>query len=97
MVKKELQSPSNSLLITSAAVDQVSSWYPEKKHSLFTYYFLKSLQGDADANKDREITAKEMRAYLAENVPYMARRLTGNEQQPVIMGRDDDVIVVLKK
>lgn len=97
MVKKEFKSPSNALLITSAAIDQVSSWYPEKKHSLFTYYFLKGLQGDADANKDKKITAKEMRTYLDEHVPYMARRLTGNEQQPVIMGKDEDVIVVLKK
>ena len=29
-------------------INQISSWYRDQKHSLFTYYFLKALQGDAD-------------------------------------------------
>ena len=44
-VKKEFQGPANAVLITSAAVDQVSTWYREKRHSLFTYYFLKGPSG----------------------------------------------------
>lgn len=96
-VKKEYQGPSNAVIITSAAVDQVSVWYPEKRHSLFTYYFLKGLQGDADANKDGKITIGEMKEYLKEHVPYMARRLSGTEQQPVVTGNDSEVIVALKK
>ena len=96
-VKKEYRGPANAVLMTSAAVDQVSTWYREKKHSLFTYYFLKGLQGEADANKDRRITVGEMQAYLKENVPYMARRLTGTEQQPVVTGNTEDVIAVLKR
>jgi uncharacterized caspase-like protein len=96
-VKKEYRGPSNAILFTSGSPDQVSTWYPEMKHSLFTYYFLKGIQGKADANKDNTITLAELRDYLKEHVPYMSRRLTGNEQLPVIMGRDDDVVVVLKK
>jgi len=96
-VKKEYRGPANAVLITSAAVDQVSTWYREKKHSLFTYYFLKGLQGNADANRDGRITVGEMESYLKEHVPYMARRLTGNEQQPVITGNQADIIAVLKK
>jgi len=96
-VRSEYRGPANAVLMTSAAVDQVSSWYGEKKHSLFTYFFLKGLQGEADANKDGRITVGEMQAYLKENVPYMARRLTGNEQQPVITGNTADVIAVLKR
>jgi len=38
-----------------------------------------------------------MKVYLAEHVPYMAQRLKGTEQQPVVMGNDNDVMVVLKK
>lgn len=37
-----------------------------------------------------------MRAYLAEQVPYMARRLTGNEQTPQIRGNDADLLAVLE-
>ncbi len=96
-VKKEFQGPANAVLITSAAVDQVSTWYREKRHSLFTYYFLKGLQGEADINKDLKITVGEMDHYLKEQVPYMARRLTGIEQQPVVTGNPADVIAVLKR
>jgi uncharacterized caspase-like protein len=96
-VKKEFRGPVNAVLITSAAVDQVSTWYREKRHSLFTYYFLKGLQGEADADGNGRITVGEMDNYLKEQVPYMARRLTGTEQQPVVTGNPADVIAVLTK
>ncbi len=38
-------------VFSSAGNDQLSTWYPAKKHSLFTYYFLKGMQGEADAIK----------------------------------------------
>lgn len=84
------------LLLTSAGMDQVASWYPEKGHSLFTYFFLKGIQGEADSNKDGHITLGEMKAWLNDQVPYMARRLKGNEQQPVIMGKDEVELTVLR-
>ncbi|MDD3096047.1 MAG: caspase family protein, partial [Candidatus Marinimicrobia bacterium] len=96
-VKKEYRGPTGAVLMTSASVDQVSAWYPEKRHSLFTYFFLKGMQGEADNNKDRKITVGELSEYLNENVPYMARRLKGLEQQPVIMGNAKDVLAELKK
>lgn len=96
-VKKQYASPANALLMTSSAVDQVSAWFPEKRHSLFTYYFLKGLQGEADLNRDKKITMGEMREYLKEHVPYMARRLSGIEQTPVITGNDQEVIMQLKR
>ncbi|MGB4599899.1 MAG: caspase family protein, partial [Trichlorobacter sp.] len=85
------------LLLTSAGMNQVAGWYPEKGHSLFTYFFLKGIQGDADTNKDGRITMGEMKAWLNDQVPYMARRLTGNEQQPVMMGKDGDELVSLQR
>jgi hypothetical protein len=96
-VKKEFQGPANAVVITSAAVEQVSTWYPEKKHSLFTYFFLKGLQGAANKNNDGKITVGEMQVYLKDQVPYMARRLTGNEQSPVVTGNNTDIIAVLNK
>lgn len=85
------------LLLTSANMDQVASWYPEKRHSLFTYFFLKGIQGEADSNKDGKITMGEMKTWLNDQVPYMARRLTGNEQQPMMLGKDEDELVVLMR
>jgi uncharacterized caspase-like protein len=96
-VKKDYTGPKNATVITSAAMDQVSSWYSEKKHSLFTYYFLKGIQGAADRKGDGIITVGDMKIYLAENVPYMAGRLNNVEQTPVVVGNDSDVLVRLKK
>ena len=95
-VKGAYRAPVNAVLMTSAAVDQVSAWYPEKNHSLFTYYFLKGLQGDADANGDRVVTVGEMKRYLSEHVPYMARRLKGVEQHPVVTGDESRALVRLE-
>lgn len=37
-----------------------------------------------------------MRGYLATQIPYMARRLTGNEQTPQINGNDNELLAVLE-
>ncbi|MBI5408243.1 MAG: caspase family protein [Nitrospirae bacterium] len=96
-VKKQYSGPQNATIITSAAVDEVSAWYGEKKHSLFTYYFLKGLQGNADSNSDSKITVGEMKQYLKENVSYMARRVAGTEQNPVISGNENELLVTISK
>ena len=83
-------------VITSASGGQISSWYPEKKQSLFTYVFLKGLQGDADFDGDGTITAKEVYQYTIDDingVPYLARRLyNGRIQTPKFSGTDCDII-----
>ncbi len=73
-------------LITSATGAQISSWYPRGNHSLFTYYFLRAMRGEADKNRDRNITLREVHQYLNDNVPYMARRIYGREQTPTMKG-----------
>ena len=88
--------PGNMTMLLSAKANQVSSWYPEKRHSLFTYYFLKGLQGKADKNGDKRITVTEMKTYLKNNIPRMARRLNNIDQTPVVSGKEDKVLAVLK-
>lgn len=96
-VKDTAIRPQNAVVFTSAALDQVSAWYPEKRHSLFTYYFLKGLQGEADTGNDQTITVAEMEQYLKEKVPYMARRLSGIEQEPSVTGSGAGVLAKLKR
>ncbi len=83
----------NSVILTSATGTQVSCWYPEKKHSLFTYYFLKALQGNANKNKDRKLTLGEIKSFIDDNVRYMARKLSNRNQTPQISGDMNKVIV----
>lgn len=79
-------------LFTSASGDQIASWYPEGNHSLFTYYFLRAIRGEADRDRNRRLTLKEVRNFIEEHVPYMARRLYGREQTPTVNGSWDFVI-----
>jgi hypothetical protein len=69
-------------VFTSASGEQVSSWYPEKKHSLYTYFFLKGLKGAADLDGNRTITLGEIQTYVLDQVPYQARKLNSREQTP---------------
>jgi len=77
----------------STSENQVSTWYEEKGYSLFTYYYLKGIQGEADLNSDGKITNQEIQSWLDDNVPYMARRLNNREQIPRIKGAPDNVLV----
>jgi len=83
----------NAVVLTAATGDQVASWYPDQYHSLFTYYFLKAVQGAANVDRNNELTLGELRAYLNEEVPYMARRLRNRIQTPEINGKDGKIIV----
>lgn len=94
VVENPVMNDEKMWVFSAAQNTQVSSWYPEMKHGLFTYFFLKGLQGNADQNRDGAISTGEMRQYLEENVPYMARRLNGREQNPQAMGRNPGQVLV---
>ncbi|PWJ42010.1 caspase family protein [Sediminitomix flava] len=76
----------NAMVFTSSSNTQVSSWYPEKGHSMFTYYFLKGIQGEADSNQDRQVSLSELENYIQEEVSYRARRLYNRWQTPQVTG-----------
>lgn len=82
-----------AIVFTSASNEQISSWYPQKKHSLFTYFFLKGIQGAANSNKNSYLSVGELQEYINENIPYMARRLHHREQSPETYGDTHKVFV----
>jgi len=93
---KPVREMADSVIFTSADKDQVATWYQEKRHSLFTYFFLKGLRGEADANKDKSITAGEMKEYLAKEVPYWAQREANRKQNPLVVGKASAVLAELR-
>lgn len=77
--------------------EQVANWYPEKGHGMFTYFFLKGLQGAADLEGDGTVTVGEMRRYLTDEqggVPYWSRRLHQREQVPEVHAHDPDQVLI---
>lgn len=89
VVKNPLATHAKTTIINSSGGTELSSWYPEKGHGLFTYYFLRGLGGAADINKDHKITMAEVKEYVSDNVPYMARTLyDGRKQTPSVQSAD---------
>jgi len=88
--------PANATVMTAASGSQIASWFPEKKHSLFTYYLLKGLKGEADADRDGTIKLSELQQYVSTNVPPTARALYGREQTPEVRGKADAEVLRVK-
>ena len=55
------------------------------RHGLFTYYLLRGLRGEADLNRNGEVTIGEVTAYVNRKVPIVARSDFKQEQQPQVL------------
>lgn len=77
---------SRTLVLAASSGDQISSTYDAKGHGLFTYFFLKGLQGEADRNGDGRIDIGELYDYVKPQVERVARREYNNEQTPQLLG-----------
>lgn len=72
--------PKLSVLAASSS-DEISGSMDDQGHGLFTYYLLKGLRGDADANGDGHLDLGELHAYVEKAVQRAARR-QNREQTP---------------
>jgi uncharacterized caspase-like protein len=79
-------------VISASQNDQISSSSPDLKHGVFSYYLMRGMEGDADANRDGKITAGEMQAYLTENVSRQSG-MQNRIQQPQLIGDANRVLV----
>ncbi len=78
----------NMVVFTAAGGNQISSAYREKRHGLFTYYYLKGLQGQADKDQDGMVDVEELDTYLKANVQTVARRLNVEQTPQLLPGLD---------
>ncbi len=77
--------PKDSVIMLASSGEEFASWYPEKKHGLFTYFLLKGLAGAADANGDGSVSVPELSSYLQKWVPRFANGLNAQEQTPQVL------------
>jgi uncharacterized caspase-like protein len=59
-------------------------------HGIFTYYLLKGLNGEADIDGDKLVSADEISLYLKK----MARDTTKGAQNPVKKGDTEGVLIM---
>lgn len=85
-------------IFTSTAPSEVSYWYEEGRHSLFTYFFLKGLRGEADKDRDASVTAAELHDYLQWHVQdYILDAGKPSNQTPQLVGEKSRVMAVYAK
>ena len=60
--------PPNFYVLSSSTANQISTSGREFRHGTFSYFLMRGLEGDADSNKDGDITFQEIQTYLFENV-----------------------------
>ncbi len=80
--------PAGFTLISAAGMDQTAKLLPEAEHGLFSYWLMKGMEGPADGNNDRAITAGELHTYVLGQVS----RLQHN-QTPELQGDAERVLV----
>ncbi len=94
-VDNPLFASKDAVIFQSSEANQVSNWYPEKKHGMFTYFFLKGLKGEADLDNDGKITVGELENFINDennNLPYVSQREMQRKQKAVIVGEREKVI-----
>ena len=86
---KEQSVPESFTVMTAAAGDQTAKPLEEAKHGMFSYFLMKGMEGDADVNKDSQITAGELHAYVQQNVIQQS----SGSQTPELQGDADRILV----
>ncbi len=100
IVKDPVIASEKIALLSASRENQISNYYKEEEHGLFTYYLLKGLIGEADRNQDRKIDIEELYNYVSNNVESTSRRLFGMNryQVPVLkpnpLGREINPIII---
>ena len=76
---KDIMPQNNTIVISACQGVEMAYPYEEKKHGLFTYYFLKSLQ-----TTNGKVSLGKMYDYIHKSVSEMSKIYKGNVQTPSI-------------
>jgi hypothetical protein len=89
-IKLQEQSlPKGFTVLTAAGGDQIAKPLKEAQHGMFSYFLMKGMEGDADADGNNEITARELHSFVRENVVQQS----GGSQVPELQGDGERVLV----
>ncbi|PIZ21165.1 MAG: peptidase C14, partial [Deltaproteobacteria bacterium CG_4_10_14_0_8_um_filter_43_12] len=88
-LEQDIKLSKNMIVMSASSGDQISSTYEEKGHGLFTYFMLKGLKGEGDANGDGKIEIGELFSYIKPQVERIARKTYNNEQSPQLIAPID--------
>ena len=78
--------PAKFTVFSASAGRETAKVLEEAQHGLFSYYMMKGLEGEADANSDNQITNGELITFIKKNVSRQA------SQTPQLHGKEDQII-----
>ncbi len=73
-IKNETGLGPNTVVLTATGGAQISTFFQEGQHGLLTYYLLKGLKGEADADKNGLVTTLELFSFVKPMVEREARK-----------------------
>jgi len=76
---------SDFAMLLSSTSSENSAEADRLQQSVFSYYLIKGLEGQADTNRDKRISIQELFNYVGDNV----RKFTENRQSPTLTGQFD--------
>lgn len=82
----------NVMLFLSSRNNESSIERADMQNGFFTTYLQKGLRGNADADRDRTITAKELYDFVHSGVS----KISGGKQHPVMWGNFNRDMIVMK-
>ena len=93
---RDIKAPEGFSLFSAASGSQLANSHPQQENGLFSYYVMRGLNGEADANKDDQLTASELQQYVLSNVKRSAN-FYGRPQTPELTGDTTRVIADWRK
>ena len=90
------KSTMNNWWITATSGDNFANDFPKEKSGLFTWYFLKALNGEksVDANEDGLISVKEAFNWTKKEVCAVSAKSLGRLQVPELIGQGDTILTI---
>ena len=81
----------NSVVLTASTSTEVSGWYDQQQHGLFTYVFLNNLATAFQNGVPAEVpSARSLAGRVTPEVVRLSRRLRSREQTPQLFGSGAD-------
>ena len=84
---EEQDIPPKFTVFSASEGKETAKVLPEAEHGLFSYYMMKGLEGEADANSDKKITNGELITFINKNVSRQAN------QTPQLNGDPDQILI----
>ena len=82
--------------LTSTSGDNFANSFPKQEHGLFTYYFVKALNGErgVDKNEDGLITLEEAFDWTEDKVASVSKKSLGRPQYPEMTGQGNMILTM---